>query len=67
VRDREKFSDDLLALKVAEIDMRDGKLDGRNRTGPQTCPNCKRTMQVGSQRCVYCGAFVPEACVFRGI
>ena len=67
LRERENFADDLLALKVAEIDLRDGQLDGKSRSAPQTCPKCKRTLQVGSQRCMYCGEFAANADVFRGL
>lgn len=67
VREREQFPEDLLALKVAELDMQDGKLDGRVVTPPSSCPKCQRVIQSGSQKCVYCGELVTNANVFRGI
>lgn len=57
IRDTQGQAPDLLNLKVAEIDLRDGKLDGRKvRTeAPRRCPKCGKTLQVTSQRCIYCG------------
>jgi hypothetical protein len=44
-----------LAERVREIDMRDGKLDGRYAPEAMECPKCKRTMSVRHNRCMYCG------------
>lgn len=55
------YSDEDLIKKVAEIDLQDGKLDGRVKREPaeiQTCPTCERA--VGRKRpiCLYCGAAI---------
>lgn len=46
-----------LIEKMSEIDLRDGKLDGRKDTknGPRDCSRCKRTMLTDRPVCLYCG------------
>ncbi len=49
--------EELLATKVQEIDLRDGKLDGKLGTrNAITCTACGRTVNKRHQRCLYCGA-----------
>lgn len=67
LRERESLAEDLLALKVAEIDLRDGRLDGKARTTPQPCPKCQRVLQSGAVRCLYCGEASLNENVFRGL
>jgi hypothetical protein len=69
VRDRDNLAHDLLNLKVADIDLRDGHLDGRKRAAaaPRACPKCKKTLQVTSQRCIYCGTFDADGSVFKPV
>jgi hypothetical protein len=45
-----------LMQKIAEIDQRDGRSDGRIRPRLATCPDCLRPLQSGQTRCIYCGA-----------
>ena len=44
-----------LADRVREIDLRDGKLDGRYAPEGMECPRCKRVMSARHKRCMYCG------------
>jgi len=44
-----------LSQRITDIDLRDGKLDGRVGTSAQECPTCGRVMSVRHQRCMYCG------------
>lgn len=55
-----KFTNDDLIERVAEIDLRDGKLDGQNtiKAGPTVCPQCERVMQRHRPTCLYCGTAV---------
>ena len=54
-----------LASKVREIDLRDGREDGR--LGPTAeaalvrCPSCQAVVPAGRTTCQFCGAEVPEA------
>ena len=46
-----------LAKLVEQIDLRDGKLDGRvaPKTGVTSCTSCGRTVSVRTGACLYCG------------
>ncbi len=51
------YSENDLIRKVAEIDLRDGSLNGRvdTKTGPVACPHCQRMLQGSRPICLYCG------------
>ena len=57
-------SEQQLAERVKEIDLRDGKLDGRIATEGAQCPRCSRIMSVRHNRCMYCGEDAPKKKVF---
>lgn len=40
--------------KVIEIDLRDGRQDGRMGGNATTCDNCQRPYNVRKNRCLYC-------------
>ena len=54
--------DDLLA-KIQEVDLRDGRLDGRVDEGvnapPAQCPACSRVNNSRRTTCLYCGIELP--------
>ena len=50
------LNDEYLTNKVNEIDLRDGKLNGKLVTAIMLCPSCERTLFKGHDRCLYCGA-----------
>jgi hypothetical protein len=59
IRDQHGLSDEDLIKKIAEIDLKDGKLDGR--VAPEAkdldkCPQCGRPVGKKRQTCLYCGA-----------
>ena len=59
VKEQHGYSDDDLINRIAEIDMRDGQLDGRVApTAPLECPNCHRTLMKKRPVCLYCGTAV---------
>jgi hypothetical protein len=45
-----------LSARMREIDLKDGKLDGKLAGMVSACPSCGRVMSVRHPRCVYCGA-----------
>ncbi len=51
------YTDRQLMAKMAELDMADGKLDGRKKTSnlPAQCPKCHRKTAKSNPRCMYCG------------
>ena len=45
-----------LARLVEEIDLRDGRLDGRSARAARSCGKCGRVVSVRTSVCIYCGA-----------
>jgi hypothetical protein len=56
-----------IAAKMQEIDLRDGRADGKVSTTPQVCSGCNRTTSGTRRRCVYCGATLGGEPVFRKV
>ncbi len=54
-----------LRAKMAEIDLRDGKEDGRMTTRATDCTGCGRKVNVRRERCLYCGATVTKPMAFQ--
>jgi|CXWL01.1.fsa_nt_gi uncharacterized protein YhdP len=50
-----------LLNKIEEIDLRDGKLDGRIAIVKQACSGCGRNNNAKRGRCLYCGTALPRA------
>ncbi len=44
-----------LIAKINEVDLSDGRLDGKVRRQPLACPKCSRTVSPRFDRCMYCG------------
>ncbi len=44
-----------LEARVQELDLQDGKLDGRVGGKPVDCPDCHRPLHQRHRRCLYCG------------
>jgi hypothetical protein len=60
IREKHGIEDEELARQMVQIDMRDGKLDGRvAKAPPVNCPKCGRVMAKFRPRCIYCGEPVP--------
>lgn len=49
------ISEDDLLKKVEEIDLRDGKLDGKLLQDAKRCRNCGRMLSKRHRTCLYCG------------
>ncbi len=53
------YTDDQLAEMIHQIDMRDGKLDGKvARQQNPACPRCDRVLLGKHPVCLYCGTAV---------
>jgi len=46
----------LLIKKVNEVDLRDGKLDGKLKRVVKKCASCGRTLHRQHSKCLYCGS-----------
>jgi hypothetical protein len=56
IKQQHGYQDEDLAKLITEIDLRDGKLDGRVApTEPRTCPSCGRVLSKNRPVCLYCG------------
>ena len=59
MKEEHGYTDEALIKKIAEIDIRDGKLDGkvaRTQGEIETCPECGRKVGRRRQTCLFCGA-----------
>ena len=56
LKEKNGYTDDDLMRRVAAIDMKDGKLDGKvAKSTPAECPKCKRVLNRRHTACIYCG------------
>lgn len=53
------FNKQMLAAKIQEIDLRDGKLDGKYIPAIK-CPGCKRELAPRHVKCMYCGSEIKK-------
>ncbi len=59
LKERHGYSDEDLIHRIQEIDLRDGKLDGKvAKQQKAACPQCGRTLVGSRPVCLYCGAAV---------
>ncbi len=56
------FNTDEFRELVTEIDLSDGKLDGKYKpmAGPRNCPNCGKVNGKTAMTCMYCQAALPD-------
>lgn len=55
VRDKLRVSDEDFAARMNDLDLSDGRLDGKVRKSAVTCPSCNRTISRRLPKCIYCG------------
>ena len=55
LRDKLGLTDMELVDRMNQIDLSDGKLDGKVRKGAVSCPKCSRTISSRFPKCMYCG------------
>ncbi len=65
LRTRLGVTEEELLATMKEIDLRDGKLDGRMSAQVTKCPQCQRTVGNRHARCIYCGTTVSKPHVFQ--
>ncbi len=56
LKEQHGYDDNELIRRIAEIDLRDGRLDGKlSKEAPGQCPHCNRTLVKKRPYCMYCG------------
>ncbi len=53
--ERAGVTDQDLVKKIGEIDLRDGRADGKMTPTPKSCPSCKSAISARFNRCLFCG------------
>ena len=55
VREQLNLTDEQLAQRVQDIDLTDGKLDGKVSKASSKCEKCGRMLSARHVKCIYCG------------
>jgi hypothetical protein len=59
LKEKHGYTDDELIRRIENIDLRDGKLDGKVAKSPaKPCPACNRVLIGNRPVCLYCGQTV---------
>ena len=61
LRDKLGLTEEMLLERITELDLSDGKLDGKVARQVAPCPHCQRPNSSRFIRCVYCGQALPNA------
>ncbi len=56
LKERGELTEEDLAVKIREVDLRDGRADGKISKQIKRCGKCDRVMSPRHQKCMYCGA-----------
>ena len=62
--ERLNLSESLILDKMQEIDLRDGKVDGKISQSLVSCPSCSRPNKASRGECLYCGTTLPTSHIF---
>lgn len=53
------LTDDDIKKRIMDIDLRDGKADGKMSNTVRPCSNCERPVSQKRDTCLYCGSEAP--------
>jgi hypothetical protein len=67
LRDTGKLTEQDLSVKIADIDSRDGKIDGTLGSQVPVCASCKKPLLRSQTRCIYCGQPAAKGSVFESL
>ena len=59
LREKTNVTDEMLQQRMQEVDLRDGRRDGRMGSHVSTCLSCSRPNNASRESCVYCGRSLP--------
>lgn len=66
IRERGIVTEDELNEKILEVDLRDGRADGRIASQIIPCPKCGNNTNSRRQQCAICGAPLKKKHLFEG-
>jgi hypothetical protein len=55
VREKLSLTDEDIVRRMNEIDLSDGRQDGKVQKSAVACPSCSRTISRRFPNCMYCG------------
>ncbi len=55
LKEEHHYSDEELMLRIEELDLADGRRDGRAAPETRDCPKCGRKQARSRESCVFCG------------
>jgi len=67
LKQRNGLTEEELRATMAEIDARDGTMDGKLSRPVRVCVQCHRTVTAKQNTCMYCGTVQPAGNVFDSI
>jgi hypothetical protein len=67
IQESSELSDEQLAAKVTEIDLRDGNADGKVTPRQTKCLECSSMICARFNRCLFCGYEAPNVDVFNTV
>ena len=67
MQERFGVTEQQLIARMQEIDVRDGKLDGKVSASTTQCSGCGRMMSARHKRCIYCGGESLSIGAFDGL
>jgi len=64
LKDKLKLDDAALIEMMKQVDLRDGKIDGKPTQKPETCAKCGHTVSMRTGKCLYCGTVTEKKTPF---
>jgi len=65
VREQTNLTNEQILAKVREVDLRDGRIDGKLGRKIIDCPACGRMVSSVNRACIYCGVELPDPGLFQ--
>ncbi|WP_010252650.1 hypothetical protein [Acetivibrio cellulolyticus] len=65
LKEEHNYSDEKLIEKLKIVDLKDGREDGRVLLPPSKCSSCNKTVEKGTDTCIYCGSPVKVDVFYR--
>jgi hypothetical protein len=66
LREKTSLTEEDLEARVRELDLRDGRLDGKIARQPVQCSSCRRPLSPRHASCFYCGGEIDRSSALDG-